>query len=322
MSSIKSIAVFPQITYSQGQGRIGTRKWVVEGNESYLENFLERLCKGHWPKNPNTVPTMIQVGAFDEKLKFCGGGRDLESLPHYQQTLVVAQYQFQFLNLEKPLWPEHIKKVDHPDDTTLSLRIRGSGQFITMPPHSLRAQTEDKQIGFSVYDNCRIVIPITEYHLTCDRLLPDKVPTDWKQFEGAVNSTLFMGERPGTLLFDTWELDHSFVPDVHEHKSRRFKLTCCLRSRDIPLTKVKDDLSVEGRDYVGWNYDYHDTQWQRIMVETGSKAAGNYKLRARYMPKVFRQMFISGDPVSLARRAARRSRPANSSGSGSGNEDV
>jgi len=283
---VQEIPVFPQWTRSQGQGLIGTRKWVVTGSPKTLHSFLLKVCQSFWPGVENAVPTIIQVGAFDEKLKFCGSpsARLSDALPHYKETLVVAQYQYLFFTSG---WPTYIKtKPYHPPGTTLALRVRGSGQFLTMPPGAF---TTNAKFGtaLSSSENCRIVIPLTEYHITCDRMTEEQVPANMKTREGTVNLDTFIGEKPETLLFDTWELDPSFVPsmtkDLHRHK-----LTVCLRCRDITVNQPNVPSGTNlGKTYVGWNHDYHVNQWVRILIQ---EPGGS---RVRYPRRDFSSIFGS-----------------------------
>lgn len=279
---IQKLPVFPQWTRSQGQGLVGTMKWVVIGSPKYLEAFLKRVCASHWPGVENTVPTMLQVGAYDEKLKICPSAADNPfSLPHYKETLVVCQYQYLFLH---DGWPSYIKQIPyHPPGTTLTLRVRGSGQFLTMQPGAF-VTNERAGIAFTSSENCRIVIPITEYHMTCDRLTDEQVPNDLKTREGTVNFDTFLGEKPQTLLMDTWELDPSFVPDMGKDLHRH-KITVCVRCRDIAIKQPNPNLGPLGTTYAGWNHDYHGNRWVAIYIK---EAAGK---RLRYKPWSFRTIF-------------------------------
>jgi uncharacterized membrane protein YgcG len=150
-----------------------------------------------------------------------------------------------------------------------------------MPPGAFIEDGSDKQIAFTTNENCRIVIPITEYHLTCDRLLPDQVP-QWKHREGTVNKDSFLGEKPETLLFETGKTDPSYVPEVDVEKIPRYKLTCVVRSRDIPVKQP-------GLAYAGWNHDYHYDHWVRIKIKEGTKK------RDRYRKLNFADLFTNRD---------------------------
>lgn len=279
--SIKELAVFPQWTTSEAQALVGTRKWVLEGSDTStakVRAFVSRICSGYWPRSKCTVPILLQVGAYDEKVKMFEGAT-LAALPRYSAVLVVAQYQFRMFSGAP--WPHCIPKPRHPRGTTLTLRVRGSGQFLAMPP---RAFTTSKgkggEIAFTANENCRIIIPICEYHLTCDRLLSHQVPS-WKRREGSVNSDKFLGERPGALLFDTWDMDHSYAPGISTKKIVRTKMTCVLRSREIAVCQP-------GMKFAHWNEDYHVNTWGTVKV----KVKGNSQQgELRYKPMSFDDLF-------------------------------
>jgi len=228
---------------------------------------VAKVCKSHWPKQKDAVVTSVQVGPYDEKLDLHGG--TWQKSMKCSDTLVVAQYQL--LMMRDTRWPHCIEKPRHPRGTVLTLRVRGSGQFLTMPPGAFVAKGAGggPQQVLTQNDNCRMVIPITEYHITCDRLKADQVP-NWKRREGTVNDSKFLGEKPGTLLFDTWEIDHSFAPDPKN--PARYKLTCVLRSRDIPV--CQSDIK-----YAGWNEIYHGglQKWVTVKIKSGGKEVPLYK---------------------------------------------
>jgi hypothetical protein len=306
------------------------------------------------------VPVSLQVGPLDEKLHFHGGtgaaapqltesvaleasagsgsggsgdgsdaqGGDLDSLLHFEHTLVVAQYQF--LDFAGVPWPHCIPKPKHPSGTTLSLKVRGSGQFLYFPATAFVARdpagdmpqlrrgrarraepAADAQVGFTDRENCAIVVPITEYHITCDRLKPHQVPGNWRNREGTCNSDNFLGECPQTLVFDTWDLDHSFVPGTTTRDRTRSRLSCCLRSRAIPINQTTPPLK-----YAGWNHDYHKDKWVEVRVREGN--GKDAKERLRYPPREFADMFVdSGCAAALCDVDSGAWSSAGGSGSGS-----
>jgi hypothetical protein len=273
------------------QGLVGTRKWVIR-DPARVRRFVSRICRGHWPGNPNTVPIQVQVGPFDEKIKIAGGNVFRNTLPRYNATLVVAQYQL--LMFQCVPWPHCIPRPDHPKGTTLGIRVRGSGQFLTMPPGVFRecgdyakgaagCDASKEEFAFTETENCRIIIPLTEYHITCDRLKWDQVP-NWKKREGTVNLEQFLGEKPGTLLFDTWDIDHSFAPGTTTKNIVRYKLTCTLRSRDVPICQKR-------LKYAGWNEDYHKDHWVTVAILSKGRKTSEF----RYPYVRFADLFTNAD---------------------------
>ena len=121
--------------------------------------------------------------------------------------------------------------------------MKGSGQFLLVTPDAVVAydSADDDpaaQIGADPAGNStRIIVPITDYLLTCDRLTESQLSdifaaNSWKNLEGTVNDAPYLEEPAECLMFDTWQMEDSFVPDPTN--PRRWKLTCCRRCRAIP----------------------------------------------------------------------------------------
>ena len=147
--AIQELKVFPQITLSEGQGLVGTRKWAIDQTDD-LGVFLHLVANSHWPaftgQTPeffDCIPYQIQSGAFFEEVVVADRGLDelrteetMGPLPTYGKTQVVAHYA---LHKMTNCWPDAIPKPWHPDGTSLSLRIKGSGQFLLVSPAGMQA---------------------------------------------------------------------------------------------------------------------------------------------------------------------------------------
>ena len=336
---IKEIPIFPQFVTDTGRGKLGQRCWTLDCCEDNIDKFLAKVAKSHWRSwngdvDSNTVPVSIQVGAFDEKLNM---KHDMSDDPHWDidvpllkcgTTKVVAQYQFLLFS---NCWPLDKTKAgtkpEHPKDTVLSLEIKGSGQFLTINPMALRGAGSAQAACDPSMMN-RIVIPITEYHLVCERLtrqqcaaiLSPKDPLQaWKNMEGCVNDDEFLGEKPGTIVFDTWSLGEMFVADPDDPV--RWRLGVNLRCRevwdregklpdaDLQPPPYPDGPSASmpggsGKESIGWNWDYHTDgargSWQYIqmlddqpyILKIGLGPAG---VRPRYPYRKFAGMFCESN---------------------------
>jgi len=260
--------VIDQITYND-QGVIGTRKWSLDQGDD-LDGAVLMICESHWPGSPDMLPINVQVGAFWEGTVIHGSGQQTKltigPLPTYGKYGIVAHYQLH--NLVN-CWPEKYPKPWHPKGTTLSLRIRSSGQSLLVSPAGFRPGTEgvcnpeSPIMAMNPASQSTILISITEYHLTCDRMTLDQVNKafdsehgygmDWDLRENTVNEAPFMGAVPGTMLFDNYELDEIYVP--HPITPHRYRLTALLRQRNIVDPYGHPLVACDGQ-YVGWNHDY------------------------------------------------------------------
>ena len=293
---IKELPVFPQFTLSSAQGRVGTRKFVLTAEEN-LSDFIGRACASNWPGDANTVPVLIHVGLQSDPPRISGGigtstSNTLGNLLVFGETLVVVQYQFLHLT---DAWSAAFPKPNHPTGTTLTLSVKGSGQFLLITPDAVVAYDSESddptaQIAADPAGNStRIIVPITDYLLTCDRLTESQLTdifaaNSWKNLEGTVNEAPFLDEPAECLMFDTWQMDDSFVPDLAN--PRRWKLTCCLRCRAIPNAN-NTSASSASPDFFGWNWDFEQGGWKYIRIRTSASGL----LEPRYKPVSFENLF-------------------------------
>ena len=260
---MQGLAVFPQGALSVAQGLTGMQRWYLRGaDHKQLKATLKKICDSHWPGVPDCVPVTVQWGAADDKVQVTGNvGIDQlsDELPAFDQYLIVCQYQL--LHISDP-WPISGKPA-HPNGSVLAYQTRGGAEMLQVDPLAmLYGGSGGRQMASPPSTNSRIIVPLTEYHITCDRLT-DKHLCDvmgsgnhpWRKREGTVNFQKFMNEPPGTVMFDTWTLDQTFAPDVNN--PRRWRLTAVLKVRNIPGAKGDyPDKWFDFKHPMGWNHDY------------------------------------------------------------------
>jgi len=301
--SIKWAAVYPQGHLSVAQGFTGQRKAYFTGSQTELYQVLQEIYNSHFPGPEawckDCIPVDIQWGpAGDERtVRTYGNIPDAKistMLESYNEYLILVTYQL--LRINDP-WPTGTKP-QHPVGTTLSLQVRGGGEILQIDPTALSDGGRGQNltgcfngVEFSAGEsiNSRIRIPLTEYHITCDRLtdvqLCEIFMRPWKCREGTVNCFTFMGEPEGTLLFDTWTLDQTWAPSYAN--PRRWRLSCCLKCRQVPQMTGPYPNDCEGTGYpIGWNHDYKrsinsaELGWRFIMMNV----AGNWTPAAASTP--------------------------------------
>ena len=255
------------------------------------------------------VPIDLQVGsAADERSAQVFGniaGADIGvKLEGYNQYRIAIIYQL--LHISDP-WPI-IKKPAHPVGTSLTLQVRGGGELMLIDPLGVSdGRGPEGQCfvgkapayGYEKACASRIRIPLTEYHICCDRLTDIQLcdlwsNSPWKCREQTVNCDPFLSEDEGTLMFDSWTLDQTFVPDIDN--PRRWRLGCVLKCRQQPGMQgaYPDDCNANpttigqpgtpGHYPVGWNHDYKrglrngqvmDLGWHFCMVNISSNWTEN-----------------------------------------------
>ena len=331
-------SVFPQGNYSVGQGFVGQRVCSFKGTQPDLRDALRDIMATHWPEPmdwcPDCLPVNVQFGAAQNasplgNIPDSDIGHMLEGFTQYR---IVVTYQL--LRISDP-WPP-FGKPDHPQGTILTLQVRGGGEILQIDPTALAGGNGLNLTGCYVGTepainnafNSRIRIPLTEYHITCDRLTDAQLCSimtyvPWKCREGTVNyegdpesfgNPPFLGEREGTLMFDTWTLSPTYAPDVDN--PRRWQLSCVLKCRQIPGVCGPYPSDCSSAKYpVGWNHDYKKGVksgafgWQFIMMHMPgnwtSKMAetphGNCPkpMVPRYPYMTFSQMFCGANEDCL-----------------------
>lgn len=306
---LKWEAIYPQGHLSMSQGFVGQRKASFQGSQNELRSALSLIYNSHWPwPDPNDecgwsadcLPIDIQFGPSFDKANVLGNIADAEisqKLESFNEYTIHVIYQLLHLTDTWPL----TGKPDHPNGSTLTLQVRGGGELLLIDPNGISSGSGNQISGCfngtepwaGQYNpvQARMVIPLTEYHLTCDRLddaqlclIMHKIM--WKCREQTTNCDVFLGEAEGTLLFDSWTLDQTFVPDISD--PRRWRLGCVLKCRQVPGMRgpYPDDCVADCAGSaicypIGWNHDYKrgynttthtvsiDLGWHFIMMNVG-----------------------------------------------------
>jgi hypothetical protein len=240
------------------------------------------------------VPVTVQWGPADEKVQVRGNIQNInDKLPEFDQYLIVAQYQLLHIS---DCWPV-TGKPKHPKGSVLSLQVRGGGEMLEIDPTGMTSKggmtTCDITVELAAAEsfNSRIRLSLTEYHIIADRLTDQQLchimegqdsrgqNRNWKLREGTVNYDTFLGEEPGTLLFDTWTLDQTFAPDTRREFRRRWRISCVLKCRQVAEQRGPYPDNCNGNTHpIGWNHDFkRDTQadlgWKFItMFSKGASA--------------------------------------------------
>ena len=306
---------------------MGSRQWCLDHDDD-LPAFVTIVCDSHWPGKPDCLPIQVQVGPFWEgaipyREESISGryGRSFESLgtlPQYNKYLITAEYQLQRMT---NCWPTSIPKIWHPPGSTLSLRVRGSGQYLLVSPAGMRAagqlllcdETNTAALSRSVAT--RIILPTAEYAITCGRLTKDQL--DLIVWDGRLDTMLgcvnhgpeygspgsetmdscinFLGAARGTMLFDGYEIHEMCVCSYTSHL--RYALTATFKKRVITDDWAMPRLDADGR-YIGWNHDFVAIEGERKWGWTYIKMWDEGVCRSRYPFVDFGQLLTGGSPCT------------------------
>jgi hypothetical protein len=282
------------ITYEElsGSGRTqhdadsangGDRLFLVGWSDRLA--FAATLSGKQWPGIPYCFCRNIQIDLFSRQL--CPDAATLtdpnSTLVSYSQNggmvaLVRATYGTDYSTAP---WPCQVPKPSHTEGTQLKLRIRSSGQFLTVPADATTwsDNTEAYPEGpLPTPDtNARITIPIVEYHI--EWLYVDEPPlNEWDELLGCVNAGEFLGAEAETILFEGYESDQSTQFVIADPFC--WKLVPVFRKRRI----------VVGENVYGWNHELRNDGWTKIKMSDGDGGQVD-----RYSTADFSTMFTEAD---------------------------
>jgi hypothetical protein len=322
---IQELFVYPQVTYSESQGQIGTREWQLDANDD-LQRFLYIVSNSHWPGRKGCIPIQIQCGGvwdgvvLKREIDNYRSYQTLGDLPKYGKYKVVAQYALHRMNNS---WPASFgPKPYHPPGTTLNVEEKGAGQYVLASPAGMRGASPDVLLcdqgseGISPGFFGRVVLPVAEYHLVCGRLTKAQLDAiftrnHWDNYLGAVNYTDpldgkdgLLAAPHGTLLFDGYNLKENYT--CHSDQPLRYSLSAVLKRRVVLGDSPGNDddgtpiappyLQSDGVP-VGWNHDYvnirsEDKRWGWKFI----KIWQDNECVPRYRNLDFRYLFADVEP--------------------------
>lgn len=259
-------------TIGGATGQAGPRQWVCDTMDEVV-SLCRSVSQQPFPTQvgmngtgfEDCWPVSAIVAPFNAQMAPGSTGSSVSVLPTYTQYRVTVHYQLlhDVGTSQSETWPLGITKPQHPAGSVLSLRIRNSGQFITISSRS--GHYVDDQGNNKGYLNpnvsASVKIPIKEFHITLDRLKSTQVPST-DSIAGCVNSDIFLGCPKETLLWESDHTDPSFTMDVDD--PRRWRCTMLLRKRAIPLG------TSASSGFAGWNHEmYNDGNWYRVVLANG-----------------------------------------------------
>lgn len=176
------------------------------------------------------------------------------------------------------MWPPEIAKPQIRANTSLTLSIRSTAEFMRFPARDARWEDNpdgepDKPVPDEESPAGRLLVSQSEYELVWDYV--DSPPLSrFEALKGKVNASAFLGCPGETLMFGDYSLEPSRKASVASPTS--WKLTVVLRKRAIPV----------GSNIYGWNHEYRLDGWYRVLMFDGSDWDN------RYPPVDFSGMFL------------------------------
>jgi hypothetical protein len=165
-------------------------------------------------------------------------------------------FTYAIVYLDVP-WPSNIIQPGYLAGSTLKLKTKYAGQYMTIPPAAIDAgagPAADPQTQATQF------IALNEYEVEWDRVqnLDD---LDFSELIGCVNSDTFMGSVAGTILCEGAPQENTTV--LSPSNPLAWKTTVSLKQRQI-------FVSGAPRVY-GWN-DWYNTktqQWEALTLTNG-----------------------------------------------------
>lgn len=252
----------------EGSGNSAKRMFLVEWAQRF--NFCAQLAdftEGAYPAMAHCRAAQFSIEPFLKELPPTGAVVSPNSdLVAYSQNggmtaLVTVDYAPAF---ENKTWPTDVPKPYHDEGTSLRMRLRFSGQFLTIPGRMMKWATSDSSPSSPTPDddkptppdmNSRILIPIMEFGVQWD-FVDDPPIQKIEDLVGHLNETEFLGCPPETVLFEGGDLDDSFR--ANPTNPHCFRLNYTFRKRCIQ----------DGAENRGWNHDYREDPmgWARVLM--------------------------------------------------------
>lgn len=271
MAGYNELSGSPKIGLSESGGPTITRTFVVDWADhlSFIASELtDPDSVGYY--DPATHPSMagcrvqsVEIEPLTSELSPSGTVTKVEDdLASYSSPLaakITVNYGPSFFH---KTWLAG-DKPQLREGTSLRLRIRGTGQFLTLPARAFEWEQSPGDITAGnpappvpPDENSRILIPLTEYQFQWDYI--DDPNYSWMEDHvGHVNSDTFCGCEPGTLLFENWESDDAFKLDYTDPHTQKHMIFC--RRRKIKV----------GNDIFGWNHEFREKTGWTIMRMNG-----------------------------------------------------
>jgi hypothetical protein len=268
--------------FSYSQGWVAEMKFVMLSSyvDTFVANYKDEPFPGTGLSTPVVVPALYPQQISSTPVNDSPVDDEGEST----QSRVTLNFALDCRNVN---WPSDITKPAHTSGTTLRLRGRYSGQFLTLPSKGVCAvpwyvAAPNSPIvnglvpGFgkalpppSPNANTRLLIPTQEFIVEWDRVRYHKTGlATLKALEGSVNSIAFMGQEPETLLLEGVDIEHSFILDNVDPWA--FKITMTFKGRRI-LFPSEDVYGHPTTAVLGWNHEFHENPagWVRMIMADG-----------------------------------------------------
>lgn len=249
----------PRESLNEGNGASIERRFVVPWSNRFL--FTESMLGTTHPAFPQLRVVGFDVQPMTEELRsyanFAGADYGI------QPAIVTVKYAPNFTL--KP-WPKDFAKPAHRLGTELRYQIQGSGQFLLTPTSGMRweqGEGEPDPPPVTEDANASILIPFKRVQLQWD-FVDDPPVVRLDDFMGTVNKETYLGCKPETLLFESYDIQEAFrASPIIPHTNT---VVINLLQRQI---KYK---TGGGRDAIGgWNHDYVPDMgwWIRMKTSAG-----------------------------------------------------
>lgn len=262
----------PRISFNEGQGHSAERLFLV--NWGSIEAFAQDLAAqptAAFPGLSHMRAQGITAEPFSPDLPPSGVVTDPKSqIVVYAQNggkvaLIRVSYGPVFYN---KTWPTDVPKPSFRAGTQIRLRMRASGQFVTIPGRMMLWSSGSGSPGEEEAANAiptppdlnaRLINVMKEINVQWDFV--DDPPLDALDEKlGHVFDAEFFGCPAETLLFEGYDLDDSFkLSPANTHTNR---LNLIFRKRVI---------NGDGGPF-GWNHEYRENPagWTRIIMADGT----------------------------------------------------
>lgn len=252
-------------THEIGSGNRVTRTFLIawDGRGATAEALLGTAH----PTIPYCWCKSVKLEPFGNEPKSSGGDLDPTAAEIvYEYAKCTAEYATDFGTAQH--WPEEIPKPELRADTTLTLEVQNTSEFLRFPARATR--WSDNPMGYPGApvpegDSAagRMLIAKAEFALTWDYV--ENVPVSrLRGFFGKTNEAEFLGCAAETLLFAGFDLRNSTRASITDPG--------CWQ---VPVKLLYREIAVGDESY-GWNHEYRPGGWKRVQMTDGGSLEDRY----------------------------------------------
>ena len=223
----------------------------VDGNYNGVDSFIESNYAVFFPGSD-----LLQVTQIKDEPWMDGDVVLVDGMSNTRK--VTFSYSIVYLDVS---WPSNINRPNYKSGTTLKLKTKYAGQYMTIPAPAIEKLT--KEPTPSPNTQATMFISLNEYDLEWDRV-QDLADLDFDALIGCVNDAdFFASGDKGTLLCEGAPQENTTV--LNPNDPMAWKTNVTIKQRKIVV------VDGDNAGTYGWNdwYNPKTKKWEALKLNNG-----------------------------------------------------